>query len=64
MLTQFQHTYIQQLTQQPDFKHLCRDYLNDDYEFERPLSIVFYTIDEKLHLHYLGQKRVIRTLST
>lgn len=59
MLTNFQRTYIQQLAQRPDVKHLCWDYLNDTHEDERIIPVLFITTDEKLNAVRLGKKRVL-----
>ena len=61
MLTQFQRTYIQQLVQQPNVKHLCMDYLADDYEFERVILVVFVGTDNKVYVHRLGRNRLLKT---
>ena len=63
MLTPFQRTYIQQLVQQPYVKHLCMDYLADDYEFERALTIVFVGTDNKAYAHRLGRKRLLSKIT-
>lgn len=63
MLTTFQRNYIQQLTQRTDVKHLCLDYLNDDYKLERVIPVLFITTDGKLHGHKLGRKRLLGTIT-
>jgi hypothetical protein len=65
MLSTFQRQYIEQLTQRPDFKQLCYDYLTCPHETERESTrnILFLTTDGKLHGHRVGRKRLVGTVS-
>jgi hypothetical protein len=70
MLTPFQRNYIQQVQLQPDFSHLIVNYHTNEYSSKeeeaypktRPLPVLFYTTDGKLHLHQMGQKRLLRKM--
>jgi hypothetical protein len=65
MLTQFQRTHLEQIRQQPDFKHFCYEYLTSPQESqtERTRNFLFITTDNKLHAHRVGPKRLVATIT-